>query len=123
MRKVAAIFFLNLFTLSTTEAGQLLKLPLLVSHYFKHKSEGRSTNFIGFIKEHYTGNEEKDSDSKEDQQLPFKSAINVEVQVNYLLPHFVADNPVLSFINSNYNSYLPVSVLSNYNCEIFHPPC
>src|SRR5574338_1448446 len=106
MKKVAAIFFLSLFTLSTTEAGQLLKLPLLVSHYLKHKTEGRSTNFIGFIKEHYNGNQENDSDSKEDRQLPFKAAIQVELQVSYLLPQFVAHNPVLIFINSNYNTYL-----------------
>jgi hypothetical protein len=123
MRKIVAIFFLSLFTVTTTEAGQLLKLPLLVSHYQKHKAAGRTNTFWGFIKEHYTGGQEKDSDSQEDQQLPFKTALSVEFQVSYLLTPFVNQETFVPLLKSGYNIYHPVSGLSNYNCEIFHPPC
>ena len=123
MRKAIAIFFISLFAASTTEAGQMLKLPLLVAHYQKHLSEGRSSSFLSFIKVHYLGTHGKDADNKEDQQLPFKSAMNVNFQVNYLvLPFEVLQTP-LPLLIPEYNCYHSVSGLSNYNREIFHPPC
>ena len=123
MRKLIAIFFLSLFTVTTTEAAQLFKLPLLISHYQKHKAAGRTKTFWGFIQEHYTGGHEKDSDSQEDQQLPFKTATSIEFQVNYLLTPFVYQETLLPIFIPAYNIFHPVSGLSNYNCEIFHPPC
>lgn len=73
MKKTVAIFFFCLYLLGTTEAHQLLKLPLLVEHYFKHKAENSNTSLLGFLKMHYADPIVFDEDYAQDMQLPFKS--------------------------------------------------
>ena len=73
MKKWVAIFFLSLYLLSTTEAHQLLKLPLLVQHYFEHKAENNRITLLSFLNMHYAETVVYDADYAQDMQLPFKT--------------------------------------------------
>src|SRR5687768_16825998 len=95
MRKVAAIFFLVLFTASTTEAGQLLKAPLLITHFLEHLRDGRSHSLVDFLKEHYGNYHAQDEDSNEDAKLPFKSALQSNFSNVYVLP-LSATSPLIT---------------------------
>ncbi len=58
---------------STTEAIQLLKLPLILQHYKEHKATDNSMGFIRFIDIHYLHECPKAPDYSKDMQLPFKT--------------------------------------------------
>lgn len=73
MKKAASIFLITLFLFGSTEAYQLLKLPMLVNHYIKHKKGNTSLSFIGFLKMHYKKTIVVDDDFQQDQKLPFKT--------------------------------------------------
>ncbi|WP_298300314.1 hypothetical protein [Hydrotalea sp.] len=73
MKKIATIFLMLIFLFGSTEAYQLLKLPLLVQHYIQHRSEDPGISFIAFLKIHYNKKLVIDDDWQQDQQLPFKT--------------------------------------------------
>lgn len=50
--------------------GQLLKLPVLVSHFIEHKQHDKNTTFWQFLTHHYGGHD-KDADWDTDMKLPF----------------------------------------------------
>ncbi len=72
MRKLPAILLMLLYLTSSTEFYQVLKLPLLVSHFFDHKGDDPSLSVKNFLVMHY-GNHGMDNDYQKDMQLPFKT--------------------------------------------------
>ena len=66
-------FFLFIFILQNTAAGELLKLPLLVQHFEQHIAMHHNTTIYGFLKMHYIDPTVIDEDYAQDMQLPFKT--------------------------------------------------
>ena len=73
MKKLAAIFLLLNFLFASTEAHQLLKLPLVFEHYAEHRKEDRNMSFLEFLVMHYLSGSPRDADYERDMQLPFKT--------------------------------------------------
>lgn len=75
MKKQFAILFLFLYVFSTTELSQLLKLPILIEHYFEHKEKNSDLSFSTFLELHYSEDHFKghphDEDYDQDKRLPF----------------------------------------------------
>lgn len=73
--------FLIAYMFSTTEMYQLLKLPVLVEHFFEHKAKNSEMSVWNFLTLHYDGNylenHPHDDDYEQDQKLPFMSYTNV----------------------------------------------
>lgn len=122
MRKAATIFFLVIFCASFTETHQLFRLPLLVKHYIKHKTENQHISFSKFIQLHYMSEEKNDTDQPEDQQLPFKTYNNIGFTVYQ--PQPVTASPVAhpTIISSNYPLVQNKSLSAGFNGSVFHPP-
>jgi len=59
--------------LAYTEAGQILKLPILIAHYNEHNAGYHKLKIWDYIKEHYTNNDKVPADHDRDMQLPFKT--------------------------------------------------
>lgn len=121
MRKFFAIWMLLVFT-STTEVGQLLKLPLLISHGYDHLRSGRSQNLFSFLYEHYIGDHGIDSDQNEDKQLPFNTVYTEQIFFTYLIPtNETALGPVI--LKAANKKIIKLHLLTyNYLKDIFHPP-
>ncbi|MGE5520879.1 MAG: hypothetical protein ACM3VS_13190 [Candidatus Dadabacteria bacterium] len=120
MRKLVAIIFLVLLT-STTEAGELLKLPSLVNHWRLHKQEGRTTSFFDFMKEHYSIRH-SDNDRQEDDQLPFKS-----MHIDHFMMVYVSTPAAPIKVSSNFEETSTVFLYTEFIpgthlLGIFHPP-
>jgi hypothetical protein len=47
VKRLIAISFILLYLFSTTDFGELLKLPLLVHHYFEHEDHHDHNNIMG----------------------------------------------------------------------------
>lgn len=74
MKKLTAIFFLAVYLFATTDAYQLLKLPVVFQHFAEHRAEDKSISFLAFLDIHYMHGSPKDADYDKDMQLPFKKA-------------------------------------------------
>ncbi len=77
MKEKLAVFLLVVYMFGSTDAYQLLKLPLLVGHYVKHKKESPYITPGSFFKMHYIDPQPFDDDYRQDMQLPFKTVLNV----------------------------------------------
>ncbi len=73
MKEKAAIFLMAVYLFGATNACQVLKLPLLVTHYIKHKQESPFITLGSFVKMHYIDPQPFDADYAQDMQLPFKT--------------------------------------------------
>lgn len=71
VKRSATILLLSLMVTTQTPAGQLFKIPSLVKHYEKHQKQSE-IDFIDFLVQHYAS-QQKDLNSPEHDQLPFKS--------------------------------------------------
>lgn len=119
MKSIAIIFFLVLLTVTQTPLGQLLKLPVLIEHFYNHNQRDK-ISFLEFLYDHYSA-EHKDADQKEDEQLPFKNSIqqNIgfatvpDVLINDFF--FALEVPTKVMLQE---FYIPQQHL----CSIFHPP-
>ena len=49
----------------------ILRLPVLVVHYFHHNQSDRHTHFTDFIAQHYSHDQHHDEDHSEHSNLPF----------------------------------------------------
>jgi hypothetical protein len=119
MIKATAAILLLVLTVTQTPMGQLLKLPLLIEHFYKHNKNDRVSLFK-FLKEHY-GAEHSDADRSEDKQLPFKTVIMQGIDFA-LLPGVVkADFSLILDVPKKVilqGFYIP-----QQDCySIFHPP-
>ena len=119
MKTAASILLVVLLSVQTP-LGQVLKLPLLIEHYLKHQKQ-TGVSLLGFIADHYS-HEHQDADRSEDQQLPFKTVLLLNMGSAIVPP----------LIKSNFGVELtcPKKTLLNdhqkpqqHLCNIFHPPC
>ncbi len=71
LRKLFLISLIAVHTLGNTEIGELLKAPLLISHYKEHRKSEPQISFLAFITMHYiSGDDGTLSDDWQDNQLP-----------------------------------------------------
>ncbi|MGB3130807.1 MAG: hypothetical protein WBB26_03940 [Saprospiraceae bacterium] len=73
MKKGFAIFFLVLYVVSTTQVIEILKLPMLLSHFQDHRIQDKEISFLDFLEMHYLNGNPIDEDYAQDMKLPFKS--------------------------------------------------
>ena len=73
LKRVSVILLIIIHVLGSTNACQLLKVPLLVTHFIKHKKESPYITLASYFKMHYIDPQPFDDDYAQDMQLPFKS--------------------------------------------------
>lgn len=106
-----------------TELHQILKLPILVQHYFEHKAENKNITLAGFIVLHYFSGNPVDDDYARDMQLPFKTSDCIQAITSIVIPEqiVISNEPLLVSTRPFFkvqNDWIP----SNYMADIFRPP-
>ncbi len=125
LKKITSIFFLTLYLFSTTEANELLKLPVIFQHYAEHQQEDKSISFLQFLDIHYMHGSPKDKDYERDMQLPFKTPTQC---ISSIVPEFVPLMPEISIdkpieLSENKKSFPKTQfILSSYLSNIWQPP-
>jgi hypothetical protein len=125
MRRVIPILFLGVYLFSTTDAYQILKVPVIFEHYHEHSLADKNLSFIAFLVMHYSANDPEDGDYQRDMKLPFKTSNHIVRAViplmvpeafNQLqLPAFRRNQPLYLVRNDNL-------VPSRSVATIFQPP-
>lgn len=102
------------FLTANTAIGEVLKLPVLIHHYFSHQNEGDNENIIDFLVEHYGGNIEHhhEKNNHEHEHLPFKTNSDTLnpvsfylVQPQFTIPKIISIDYSQKFILKNDNGY------------------
>lgn len=116
---------LVIYLLSTEEAKQLLKLPVVFQHFAEHKQEDSKLTLLEFLAIHYLHGSPKDKDYDKDMKLPFKTSggcistissdvIPVTFQFALVNPILIAPKPI--FIHPN------KLIFSSFPATIWQPP-
>lgn len=120
MKRIAAWLLLFVFLSGTTEAHELLKLPMLFSHYAEHSSEQPALSFSDFLLDHYFGNSEH---SHSHDQLPFQGNHHnhvVEAPIDRpLIQHFSFIIPVA---HAQYTTPVPAFIPEGCASSVWQPP-
>jgi len=125
MKKISALFLLSIYLIAATATAELLKLPLLVAHYYQHKAENINTGLNSFLKMHYEAGNNTSNDAKENSRLPFKSVHHSTIV------SFISSTPPLFItfaakcaIKKNLLFEIPnhLQLPSKYFAIIFQPP-
>ena len=119
MRSFTTILLLVLLTFTQTPLGQLIKLPILIEHYYKHKLHD-GVSLLEFLNDHYAS-KHYDADQPEDERLPFKTMILQHTDLAVVPAAVKPDFAVCFEIQAKLmfrDTYTPQQHL----CNIFHPP-
>ena len=73
MKSSISKILIIVYLFSATEASQLLKFPLLFSHFVEHQQKEPSMSFGEFLHHHYAAEHKDYDDAATDNKLPFKS--------------------------------------------------
>lgn len=72
-----------------TPVCQLMKLPVLVEHYFEHKCvDGDDTDILDYLAIHYLS-DVRQGDYERDMQLPFKQSSPTFLMIAYYTPRTI----------------------------------
>jgi hypothetical protein len=120
---MSTIFLLSIMIFSQTQLYHLLKIPVLVQHFFEHKDEEPGITFTKFIVIHYFSGNLKDKDHDRDMQLPFKTNDCLQTITSIVVPqqNVISVKPLVTekkiYLNDKHNW-----ISSNYVMDIFQPP-
>jgi hypothetical protein len=73
LRKIVSILLLLVYLGCATQLKELIKLPILISHFVEHQKENHSISIFEFMRMHYANGDPHDEDYQEDMKLPFKT--------------------------------------------------
>lgn len=117
MLKWFSILCSMMYVLATTNAGEVLKVPMFVEHFMEYHG-----SFSEFVMEHYD-NHKQDSDWDTDQKLPF---INppIVLTVHAQLPElsFEIKKPKEITVSEKSSIYKEKDFSQQYLSQIFQPP-
>jgi hypothetical protein len=124
VKKAALLFFTVLFLIGNTEFHELLKAPLLVIHYFEHKTETPGITPAQFLALHYNQQHTTDNDNNRDNQLPFKTDEHIPASpVMLFISHYTVKVPVPHHpVTNDVPVYRSLFLPHNLLCSIWQPP-
>ena len=103
--------------------NELIKLPVLVNHFYDHSKIADGETMLHFLYSHYVQNTDKESskDQQENSQLPFKSVqdghsyLNSFIENHSKLVSYISFVAILEFPDNN--------IISSFgNADIWKPP-
>lgn len=126
MKKISAILLLSVYLFSTTGFSQMLKLPVLIHHYFEHIQEDDDISFIDFFSKHYTGkinHHHQGSEQQEHKNLPFKSADIHFLQIAVIVQPYFSQTDIPLWLPAKKQRHPNQQDYStNYLNTIWQPP-
>ena len=112
----------SLFMFSSTELHELLRIPMLVSHYNQHSRQDASMSVGDFLQLHYTATHPDDKDDQDDRELPFKSLAGINhLDQQWPSPILFVTVPY-SPQQTVYNVFYQQGAPAHFVDGIFHPP-
>ena len=123
MRNTLTIGLIMIHLFAHTEAGQVFRLPNLLTHFFQHHRQNPSIDFFQYIAMHYGGDDGTHADDDKDDQLPCHNPHNNTLSIVYPaieneIPSFAINIPLAS----GYGSILKSGIPSKHVFRLLQPP-
>lgn len=127
MKKYCSILFASIYLFSVSQVNELLKMPILVTHFMEHQQENSNLTLWDFLCEHYAHGEVFDADYDKDMKLPFKSnhsGCSCSSIITFLepIPIFAFESKTFSKSYKKPSFGCTFSFISNYQSSIWQPP-
>ena len=125
MKKIAATFLLSIYLFSAIQLYELLKINVLVAHFYETKQHDPKISFFDFLVMHYITDDGNTQDNDRDCQLPFKSNVNL---VANSVSTFILNGPAEIILppavagNGNFYQYDAPYISSNFSKLVWNPP-
>lgn len=113
------ILLLAVLLFTQTPLGQVLKLPVLIEHFHKHKRQ-EGVSLLAFLKGHYS-TRHNDADQSQDEQLPFRNVMVLGIGFA-LVPRTIKTDFSATFDIPEKLALNDFFVSQQHLCRIFHPP-
>ena len=115
---------LVIYLLSANVFTELLKLPVLVTHYYHHKEINSNIGIILFLKLHYSCAKNNNNNSKEDNRLPFKSTHTYAVNLISLPALILSETSTKKEWLEITSFYIPnhLQLPDKFGANIWQPP-
>lgn len=113
-----------IFLFSQTELHQVVRIPLLVEHFWEHQQQNSKMSLAEFLAMHYARGTRPDADHEKDMKLPFKSAECLQGSSLTFISHnqeeIFFSLPVTNSLtfNNHFVDWIP----SNRIADIWQPP-
>lgn len=124
MKKMISIALIFMFLFESSGLKELVKMPILIHHFYEHKAKHPADNFLNYIAKHYNNPQESESahDKETDQQLPFKSSDSYQAHISAFIVTEYKILPVVYDIKSKqYNSHTESAIITR-SFDIWQPP-
>ncbi len=72
LKRLSVFFVFVVVVFTQTQLYQVLKLPVLIQHFFEHKRENNRLSLSQFLLMHYACKDKHVQDDSRDMQLPYK---------------------------------------------------
>ncbi len=126
LKKITAILFLSIYLFYTTGFHELLKVNILIEHFYETKKNYSALTFYNFLVMHYITDDLNDKDDDQDKQLPFKSTETYFTNpiVLYTPVQHVQLVTIRSFkVNkAELNVTKGCFAITKYKTPVWHPP-
>jgi hypothetical protein len=126
VKKITAIFFLSLYLFSATGVRELLKINVLVQHFYETKKKDNTITFFNFLVMHYITGDLNDKDNSRDNQLPFKSTETclLNASLTYIPGQYISPLALPSFaINKrDFSRVKELFIFTKCPILVWHPP-
>ena len=120
MRRKFSIGLLLLYLALFTEVPQVIRLPILVSHFIEHQELVHEMSFLQFLVMHYNTDTPHDDT---DMELPFKDCCNSVATTSFALPEQKITLTSQTIIKApEFFCFNLAFVPSSHLAEIFQPP-
>lgn len=123
VKKAIAIGLLTIYLFSTTAFSQLLKIPILVTHYLEHKAAS-NLSIAKFIIIHYADSDIRDADYDKDMKLPFKTHENYAGLVGTFINQssLLINKPLYFHFKKTKYVFSDNTLIFSYHSSIWQPP-
>ena len=122
MKRVLAYLLMLLVLGETTSLNQLIKVPVLYTHFLEHNEHDPSVDFYTFLEWHYWGDDETDQDDDTDMQLPFKKFEHQSLTFLYNFSSKVVLQNICWPVTKDFNTDLPQVYFDPALSSLFRPP-
>jgi hypothetical protein len=106
----------------TTSLNQLIKVPVLYTHFAEHREIDPRVDFFTFIAWHYWGDDDNDKDDATDMQLPFKKFDHQSLTFLYTLTNKVVPHNHSWPLGKDFNTDRPQVYFDPAPSSLFRPP-
>ena len=122
MKRALAHLLILLVLGETTLLNQLIKVPVLYTHFLEHHEINPGVDFYTFLEWHYWGDDDSDQDDDTDMQLPFKKFDHQSLTFLYHFSSKVVLHSVYGPITKAFNTDLPQVYFDPALSSLFRPP-